>query len=40
MLDKQQFNRFFFFSFFLGYTEFCCHHTQEYLKPFSNQEAP
>lgn len=38
MLDKQQFNRFFFF--FLGYTELCCHRTQEYLKPFSNQEAP
>lgn len=37
MLDKQQFNRFFFF---LDFTEVCCHRTQEYLKPFSNQEAP
>lgn len=39
MLDKQQFNRF-FFGCFLGYTELCFHHTQEYLNPFSNQEAP
>lgn len=39
MLDKQQFNRF-FIIFFLGYIKLCCHHTQEYIQPFSNQEAP